>query len=133
MTTDIVTLCHSATIVNNQISLLGAFDTILLSSVPTPHPPFTVVVRACFSPDEAGQHQLILRTVDPDGRNLGEMTIQLALSPESFDPKFTLSIALPIAGMELRCFGEYAIDLLLDGEEPIRTPFFVKKAPQPRS
>ncbi|MEI6715628.1 MAG: hypothetical protein WCO60_17870 [Verrucomicrobiota bacterium] len=128
MITDIVTLCHSATITNNQINILGAFDTIYTKSVPTGHPPFTAVVRACFSPEEVGQHQLILRIVDPDGRTLGEMTISLSLSKESFDPKFTLSITFPINGMELRCFGEYAIDLLLDNEEPIRTAFYVKEA-----
>ena len=130
MITDIVTLCHSATIVNNQISILGAFDTIHTQSTPTQYPPFTVVVRACFSIEEIGQHQLILRIVDPDGRTLGEMTISLSLSKESFDPKFTLSITFPINGMELRCYGEYAIDLLLNDDALIRTPFQVKQSLQ---
>lgn len=128
MTTDIVTLCHSATIVNNQISMLGAFDTIHIKSVPFAYPTFAVVVRACFSPEEIGNHHLILRIVDPDGRTPGEMTIDLSFTEESFDPKLILCIAFPINGMELKCFGEYAIDLLLDENEPIRMPFYVKQA-----
>ncbi len=132
MTTDIVTLCHSATIVNNQISMLAAFDTIWTPVIPVNYSPFTAVVRACFSNEEIGNHHIILRIVDPDGRTLGEMSIQLNLSKESFDPKFILSIAFPINGMELRCYGEHAIDLILNEEEPIRTPFYVKKVkPQP--
>lgn len=127
MTTDIVTLCHSATIVNNQISMLAAFDTIWTPVIPAQHPPFTAVVRACFSSEEAGSHHLILRIVDPDGRTLGEMSLQLNLPRESFDPKFILSIAFPISGMELRSYGEHAIDLILNDEEPIRTLFYVKK------
>jgi hypothetical protein len=130
MITDIVTLCHSATIVNNQISMLGAFDTIFIKSVPSPYPAFTAVVRAYFSPDEIGIHRLILRIVDPDGRTLGEMNLELSFVEESFDPKLTLCIALPINGMELRCLGEYAIDLILDDNEPIRMPFYVKQARQ---
>jgi hypothetical protein len=127
MTTDIVTLCHSATIVNNQISMLAAFDTIWAPVLPAHHPPFSAVVRACFSSEEVGNHHLILRIVDPDGRTLGEMSLQMNLTPDSFDPKFILSIAFPITGMELRSYGEHAIDLILNEEEPIRTLFYVKK------
>jgi hypothetical protein len=127
MTTDIVTLCHSALLTSDQtLSVLGAFDAIIAPTLPHKFPPFAVAVRVRFSSEESGDHKLMVTVLDIDGRVLGEALVGIRLSPESFHPTATLSIALPISGMLLKSYGEHAIDLALDEQSLVRSPFYVR-------
>lgn len=84
-------------------------------------------MRARFNADDAGAHQLRLTVLDIDGRSLAEMTASIRIPPLSDHQTTTLCIAFPISGMELRSYGEHAIDLALDEHSVLRTPFFVEK------
>jgi hypothetical protein len=128
MQTDIVTLCHSAIEQGGNLSMLGAFDSITVKTLPHPFPPFSLAVRARFGPEEAGDHELRVTVADTDGRILAQMRVAFRLPPESFRPTTTMSIVFPISGMELRGAGEHVIDLILDGQAPLRTPFQVHRA-----
>ena len=135
MQTDIVTLCHSALPQGNHVSILGAFNTIYAPQLPHKYPPFTAVARVRFDESErTGKHQLRLTVLDIDGRTLAEVHVGLDLPapptvtperPELFRAVATVCITFPITGMELRSYGEHAIDLALDGRPPLRTPFYV--------
>lgn len=93
--------------------------------MPHKYPPFCAAVRASFDESEIGNHRLILRVLDIDGRVLGEAEIAFQLQKESFQPTVALCIAFPISGMELKSYGEHAIDLVLNGRSLLRTPFYV--------
>jgi hypothetical protein len=126
MKTDIVTLCNSAVgEPDGRLHILGAFERIAAASMPHKFPPFCAAVRASFDESETGNHKLTVRVLDIDGRVLGEALVEFQLPKESFQPTSTLCIAFPISGMELRSYGEHAIDLILDGISTLRTPFYV--------
>jgi hypothetical protein len=135
MQTDVVTLCHSALARGNELSILGAFNIIYAPSLPHKYPPFTTAVRLRLDDSErVGQHRLRLTVMDIDGRTLGEAFVDFQMpeppvaapgQPELFRPIATLCITFPITGMELKSYGEHAIDLALDGEPLLRTPFYV--------
>ena len=128
-TPEIVTLCHSAMEQDGVLSILGAFYRIIVPRLPHPFPPFTLACRLRFEtvpPAPNDMHKLRVTVVDIDGRILGQMEVRLRLSPGSHRPPTTLNIVFPITGMELQHAGEHAIDLILDEEEPVRTPFQVE-------
>jgi hypothetical protein len=124
---EIITLCHSAIVQADQLSILAAFNTIHVSELPHKFPPFTLACRLRFDRDLAGDHNLKVTVVDPDGRVLGQMIVSFRLAPESFGPTATMNLVFPITGMELRALGEHAIDLILDERPALRTPFYVTK------
>ncbi len=81
-----------------------------------------------------GKHRIRLTVLDIDGRILGEAFVDFDLGkppvaaperPESFHPAAILCITFPITGMELKSYGEHAIDLALDAQPVLRTPFYV--------
>ena len=135
MQTDIVTLCHSAVGRENQLSMLDAFNVIYTHSLPHKYPPFTAVARIRLDESErSGPHTLRITVLDIDGRILADAVATLQMpdppvaapgQPELFRPIATLCITFPITGMELRSYGEHAIDLAWDGQPPLRTPFYV--------
>jgi len=123
---DIVTLCHSALDHGGTISLLGAFDRIRVNSLPHKYPPFTAVARIAFDDSEVGNHNLTFRVLDVDGRVLGEAKAAFQLPKEMLRTTATMCIVFPINGMELKSFGEHAIDIHLDGKSSLRTSFYVQ-------
>ncbi len=131
MTPEIVTLCHSALVQGDSMSILGAFGQIAVERFPSPFPPFVLACRLRFDEGEAGEHRLKLTVVDRDGRVLGQMMVGLNLPTELFRPTARVSITFPISGMDLVHSGEHAIDLVLDDGEPIRTPFDVVQRTNP--
>jgi hypothetical protein len=127
MHTEIVTLCHSALVQGDQMSMLAAFNTISVKQLPQHFPPFTLAVRARFDSEEPGDHELKVTVADTDGRILAQLKGPFRLPPGSSRLPVTMNLTFAIPGMELRCDGEHVIDLILDGRSPLRTPFYVRK------
>jgi hypothetical protein len=124
MNPEIVTLCHSALVANNQLSILAAFDAVIAPQLPHHYPPFMVALRVRFSPEDAGEKVLRVTVLDIDGRILGEARAELKLPAELIQPTVTLNMAFPISGMELKSYGEHAIDVAW-GDAVYRTHFHV--------
>jgi hypothetical protein len=64
----IAALCDAAADYEGKLSLLGAFDTIIASTLPAVHPQCALALRIVFRKEEEGAHQLRLSFVDEDGR-----------------------------------------------------------------
>ena len=124
---DIVTLCHSAVVQSDQLSILAAFNTIHVAALPHKFPPFSLACRLRFDRSWAGDHNLKVTVVDPDGRVLAQMVVSFRLDRGLFQPAATMNLVFPISGMELRTQGEHAIDLILDDRPALRTPFYVTR------
>lgn len=129
MDVQILTLCHSAMNVGGNLSMLGAFHSIVAENLPMAFPPFALVARVGFNTDERGDVSLRATVADPQGRILGQMTVNLSLPniPGLRDP--VLNLVFPISGMELRAYGEHRIDLALNGRDFHRAIFFVEQTP----
>jgi len=127
MKADIVTLCHSAVVCENRLSILGAFDTIIAPQLPHAFPPFAVAVRIKFEPEESGDCQLKVTVLDIDGQIAVQADVGLRLPTVSdLRPTGTLNMVFPISGMNLRLHGEHAVDLSLSSGSSIRTSFYVR-------
>jgi hypothetical protein len=129
MTPEVFTLCDAAADYHGRLNILGVFDTIFASSLPAVHPQCSVALRMRFTKVEEGKHNLALHIVDNDGNMVipplnGEFGIQLA----GTDRSGAINLVLNLQGLSFNAYGEYAVNLAIDGRELGSLRFWVKNS-----
>ena len=128
MRLEIISLCDAATDNAGKINILGAFDTIWTSKVPAVHPQCAVALRIRFDAIEKGEHKINLNFVNEDGKSImppvdGSIKINFSEGQRSGASNFILNIQ----GLKIENYGEYSIDLAIDGKSEGSLPLFVRK------
>jgi hypothetical protein len=128
MQIEVFVLCDAATGDLNKLSMLGAFDTILVKETPATHPQCAIALRVRFERIERGEHKVVVHFADADGKNVlppaqGVMNINFSDNQSST----SANLILNIQGLKLERFGEYSIDLAIDGQLKASLPLFVKE------
>jgi len=129
MLLEIFSLCDAATAdFNGKMNILGAFDTIVADSVPAVNPQCTIALRVRFDSIEKGEHGVTVNFVDQDGKHIippasGQITIDFPPEQRSG----SANLIFTIQGLRLDRFGEYSIDLALDGRHEASLPLIVKR------
>ncbi len=132
MQVEIFAISDAATSDNGKLNVLGAFDTIWVRQFPAVYPHCAVAVRMRFLAMEQGPHALVVRFMDADGVNVlppanGSFSIAMAEPQRSA----SADIVLNIQSLNLLKPGEYALELIVDGENLRSLPLFVKETPKP--
>lgn len=128
MQIEVFVLCDAATADYGKLNILGAFDTIWVQQVPLVHPQCAVALRVRFSLIERGEHKVLVKLIDLDGKDVippGQGHINVNFSDEQGSG--SANLILNIHGLKLEKFGEYSIDLAIDGQEKASVPLFVKE------
>jgi len=132
MNVEVLVLCDAATDTGGKLNLLGAFDTIYARQIPVVHQHCSIAVRLRFSQVEAGEHRLRLSIIDADGRKVipdmdGSLQVRLA------ERQITAAVNLVINLQQVKfaAYGEYRIDLAVDGTAVGSLPFYVRPLPPP--
>ncbi|MCD6134782.1 MAG: hypothetical protein J7J25_04660 [Candidatus Omnitrophica bacterium] len=128
MRIEVFALCDAATGDLGKLSMLGAFDTIWTSRMPAIHPQCTIALRIRFERVEKGEHKVLVHFVNSDGKNVvppahGTVTVNFADERMST----VVNLIFNIQGLKLDRFGEYSIDLAIDGLQKASLPLFVKE------
>ena len=128
MRIEIFALCDAATGDLGKLSMLGAFDTIWALKTPAIHPQCTIALRVRLERIERGEHNVVVHFADSDGKNVippakGVIKINFAVKQSSG----AANLILNIQGLKLDRFGEYSIDLAIDGQQKASLPLFVKE------
>ena len=130
MKVEIFTLCDAATADSGgKLNILGSFDRLNANSIPVTHPLCALAIKMRFERLEEGQKRISISFVDSDGKAV--MPTLDAGSQVMFPPgesSVTACIVLQIQQMKLPNFGEYSIDLAVDGRHEASIPLFVKQA-----
>ncbi|MHC4187548.1 MAG: DUF6941 family protein [Planctomycetota bacterium] len=124
-------LCDWATDQYGKLNVLGAFDTIYSPKVPATHASCAIAARIRFSKIEEGQHHIKINFIDGDGKSIIptlENTIDVKLRNE--DSTVIRNIILYLQGFKLGGYGEYRIDMSINGNQEASTPFKVKRLPK---
>ena len=136
MNIQVAVLCDAATVENEKLSLLGAFDTLLTPQMPTPqsptvHPQCAVALRVAFTPGEEGQHHLSMNLINADGRS-----IMPGLPPIPFEVNLpddlhfvTRNFTAIIQQLQFPEAGLYSVDILIDDIPRASIPLLVKHVP----
>lgn len=128
MRIEIFALCDAAIGDFGKLSMLGAFDTIWAVKTPLVHPQCAIALRIRFERIERGEHKVVVHFVDSDGKNVmppAQGAITMNFSDEQSSG--AANLILNIQGLKLEGFGEYSIDLAIDGQQKASLPLFVKE------
>ena len=113
-----------------KLSVVGIFDTLYAKQAPVVHPHWCVAVKLRFDKIEEGQKRFRLTITDADGKTVippVEMPFAIPAVPEASSA--TLNLVMNLGGVKFANFGEYSIDLALDGRHEASTPLWVRQQP----
>ena len=115
MKIELLALADFAADYGGKLSVVGIFDTIFARQMPAVHPHCCLAVKIRFFREEEGQKRLRIQICDDDGK---------LVLPAMEIP---IQVVANIAGMKIETFGEYSIDLELDGRHEGSTPLFARQ------
>lgn len=128
MKVEIFTLCDAATADSGgKLNILGSFDRINVAETPVTHPLCALAIKLRFERLEEGQKRIGISFVDSDGTAV--MPTLDAGTQVGFPPgehTVTACLVLQIQQLKLPRFGEYSIDLAVDGRHEASIPLFVR-------
>lgn len=132
MKIEILALCDAATDSQGKLNILGAFDHIWSRQTPMIHPFCALALRVRFSRSEQGKHRIRINFIDADGKVViptldGTLNIQCP----SYADSTVANLILQVQHLKLEKFGEYSIDITVDGEHHGSLPLFVKQLQAP--
>lgn len=129
MEAQIASLCDSASDYNGKLCLLGAFDTVLVQSLPAVHPHCSVALRIVLRDQDEGEHKLQLAMIDEDGQNqlpeLPPTPINVKLADNMFFA--SQNLVFNLQGLKFPNAGQYSIDISIDQQIIARIPLQVIK------
>jgi hypothetical protein len=126
MNIEVYALCDAATNDLGKLNMLGAFDTIMASQLPVVHPQCAIALRVRFGNIEKGEHRVTVTFVDFDGKNIiapanGIINVNFPDGQRSG----SANLILNIQRLKLEKYGEYSIDLAIDGRSEGSLPLLV--------
>jgi hypothetical protein len=130
MKTEIFTLCDAATEQQGKLNLLGSFDHLHAKQAPISHPGCTLALKLRFTKIEEGNHTVKITFGDEDGKLVMppiEFPLTIAVAPG--ESTATSHLVLNMQQLKLPSFGEYTIDLAVDGRAEAALPLYVRQLP----
>ncbi len=131
MKVEIFTLCDAATAdAGGKLNILGSFDRIHAASVPVTHPLCALAIKLRFERLEEGTKRVRISFMDSDGKPVMptlDANTQVGFPPD--EHSVTACLVLQIQQMKLPNYGEYSIDLAIDGRHEASIPLFVRPIP----
>lgn len=128
MKVELFALCDFAADYGGKLSVVGIFDSIFAKQMPAVHAHCCLAVKLRFEKIEEGQKRVRLSISDDDGKAVlppMEIPINVAMPPDARTN--TIQVVANIAGMKIESFGEYSIDLALDGRHEASIPLFARR------
>lgn len=121
-------LCDFASDEHGKLYVVGAFDSIFATKMPTVHPACSVAARIRFERIEEGEHSVKLDVVDEDGGPIvsrldGQISVHIRENLSSS----AVNLVLHLQRVKFEKYGQYCINLAIDGKTEASLPFAVRK------
>lgn len=131
MKVEIFSLCDFASSdASGRLNIIGVFDSIYAREVPATHGLCALAIRVRFDKIEEGLKKFRISFVDSDGNPVMpamEMQIQVRVPP--IFQQANVQVVFLIPQVKFPNFGEYSIDLAIDGRQEAATPLNVRQLP----
>ncbi len=131
MDIEIFALCDAATDTHGKLNMLGTFDAIWSKQMPTVHPHCAVALRLRFSRIEEGEHTIRINIIDEDGKLIApamNASTKIVFGDNS-ESSIVRNMVINLQGLKIEKYGNYAIDLAIDGRQEASLPLRVKEPP----
>lgn len=116
-------LCECATEGAGKLNVLGAFDIISSKKMPVVHPACTIAARIRFDKIEEGEHSVRIHIIDQDGNNIGpKLEGSISVRTRPGQDSMGANLILNIQRLEFKQYGQYRIDLAIDGNVKASLP-----------
>ena len=126
MKIELFTLCDAATDSGGKLNILGSFDHIWAKEIPAIHPFCAIAIKIRFARIEEGNHRLKITIADADGKLvIPGLDAALASRIPSYDSTVAANVVLLIQKIKFEQFGEYTVDLAIDGRQEGSIPLYV--------
>ncbi len=126
MKIEIFAICDAATDYGGRLNILGAFEGIASPQEPVIGERCSVATRMRFSSAEEGEHSISVRFIDQDGAAvIPEMNANFPVKMPPGRESMALNLVLNIARIQFNRFGEYEINLFVDGEQKGSLPLTI--------
>ena len=114
------------------MNLLGSFDHLFAKQEPIAHPGCALAMKLRFTRIEEGTHRIKITFGDEDG-NLVMPTLEapVMIRMAAGESTAVANLILNIQQLTLPKFGEYSIDLAVDGRAETAFPLYVRKFEDP--
>ena len=123
-------LCDCATDQQGKLNVLGAFDSIYARKMPTVHPACTVAARIRFERIEEGEHKVSIAVIDEDGKAIvPRLNGKISVRAREDVGSSVVNLILHLQRLKFENYGEYRIDLAIDGKVEASLPFSVREVP----
>lgn len=132
MKVELFVLCDAATDYQGKLNLLGTFDSIWAKQMPAIHPQCAVALRIRFLKIEEGEHKVKISIVDGDGKAVVR-PIEAGVNIQFKNTLLTsmaTNMILNLQGLNFPVYGEYSIDLAVNGRHELSLPLYVNKIPE---
>jgi hypothetical protein len=128
MKIELFTVSDFAADYGGKLTVVGVFDTINARQAPIVHPTWAIAMKVRFEKIEEGPKKIRLSITDEDGKSTIppiEITHEAKCPPEHHSGTF--QIVANIGGVKFENFGEYSIDLAVDGRHEGSIPLYVRQ------
>ena len=124
-------LCDAATQQQGKLNVLGAFDNIWAKQLPLKHPACSIVTRIRFERIEQGEHSVRIQIIDQDGNNIGpKLEGKISVQARDGIDSSSANLILNIHQLEFKNYGQYRVDLAIDGNLKASLPLRVSQLPK---
>jgi hypothetical protein len=124
-------LCDAATDQQGKLNVLGAFDNIFAKELPVRHRACSIAARVRFSKIEAGDHAVRIFIIDADGASIGpKLEGNIAVRIGDKASTAVVNLILNIQNLEFKQYGQYQIDLAVDGNVQASLPLYIRPVPE---
>jgi hypothetical protein len=129
MEIEIFTLADFAQDNNSKLTVVGTFDSIHTKQFPAQHPSCAVACRLRFAPKEIGEHELRLRLLDSDGKEVIQpITGNINIGPSANGNVSTVNLVINFNQLQFQKPGRYSFELFIDGDWKSGLPLFLHQA-----
>ena len=127
-------LCDCATDTQGKLNVLGAFDRLFVRQMSCVHPACTVACRIRFTRVEQGEHKIRLNIMDEDGNTIGPKQLggNINVRFKEGTDSVVMNFVLHFQRLKFEKYGQYQIDLALDGRSLASLPLYVTELPTAR-
>lgn len=133
MDLQIATLCDYAAEYQGKLVVTGTFDALAAQATPIVHPQCSLAMRFCFTPEDAGDHELSIAVIDEDGKAINDQMPIKGKMPVEMPEKVSFMSRHLVIGFQGLTFpkpGVYSVDILVDDELIQRLPLRIVKVDQ---
>jgi hypothetical protein len=128
---EILNICDFASAdAAGKLNIIGVFNSIWAKEKPIVYGLCALVIRIRFDKLEEGLKKVKIAFVDADGKPVMpiiETQIQIQFVP--WEPTCNVQLVTLLSQLRFPNFGEYSIDVAIDGKQEASSPFYVHQAP----